>query len=221
MTEYKEEDYLQLSGIQHFCFCRRQWALIHIENQWADNLRTVEGELLHSRVHDPGNREIRGNIVITRDMRVFSTSLGISGACDVVEFHLSDDGIPLKGREGLFRPYPIEYKHGSPKESHADLLQLCAQAICLEEMLCCNVPKGAIYYGETRRRSEIELSDSLREEVRTSLSEMHILYEKGHTPKVRPSKSCNACSLKDICLPKLMRAHTVADYISKRLGDTE
>lgn len=128
---YGEEDFLQLSGIQHFAFCRRQWALIHIEGQWAENLRTVEGDLLHKRAHDETQRERRNNTLILRDLPVFSSALGVSGKCDVVEFHLDSAGVPLRGEEGLWQPYPVEYKRGKPKEHQADELQLCCQAMCL------------------------------------------------------------------------------------------
>lgn len=150
---YPEERFLQLSGLQHFKFCRRQWALIHIENQWAENYRTTDGAILHERAHDKDFTESRGDLLITRDMRIFSPTLGVSGACDVLEFHRSGVGIPLKGRDGLWQPYPVEYKRGKPKQDTTDALQLCGQAVCLEEMLCCQIPTGALYYGETRRRT--------------------------------------------------------------------
>ena len=217
---YEESEYLQISGLQHFRFCRRQWALIHIEHLWAENLRTVEGEILHERAHDAGLREKRGELLITRDMRVASARLGISGACDVLEFHRSEDGIPLPGQEGLWQPFPVEYKRGSPKEHTADALQLCAQAMCLEEMLCCDVPQGALYYGEIRRRQQVDLSEELRREVTDCLTEMHELFGRGRTPKVKPQKSCNACSLKELCLPKLMRAKSVKSYIEGRLEES-
>ena len=139
---YQESDYLQLSGIQHFRFCRRQWALIHVENQWAENSRTVDGAILHQRAHDSGAREHRGDVIITRDMHICSPTLGVSGACDVVEFRRGTEGTPLAGEEGLFQLYPVEYKHGSPRADTANDLQLCGQAMCLEEMLCCDIPKG-------------------------------------------------------------------------------
>lgn len=210
---YNEEDFLQLSGLQHFKFCRRQWALIHIENQWKENYRTTDGEILHENAHNGSFSESRGDRLITRDMRVFSSSLGVSGACDVLEFHRGECGIPLKGKEGLWQPYPVEYKRGKPKENTEDALQLCGQAMCLEEMLCCDIPVGALYYGEVRRRTEVAFTEELRREVRTLLGEMHGLYERGHTPKVKPTKSCNACSLKELCLPKLMRQKSVKAYL--------
>lgn len=130
---YPEEDFLQLSGLQHFKFCRRQWALIYIENQWAENFRTTDGAILHENAHNGGFTESRGDLLVTRDMRIFSRTLGVSGACDVLEFRRGKTGIPLKGREGLWQPYPVEYKRGQPKENTADALQLCGQAMCLEK----------------------------------------------------------------------------------------
>lgn len=210
----QEEDWLQLSGLQHFVFCRRQWALIHIENQWAENFRTVDGSLMHENAHDQGFRESRGDVLIVRGLAVHSARLGVSGQCDVVEFHRDPDGITLRDREGTWRPYPVEYKRGRPKDGQADELQLCAQAMCLEEMLCCAVPEGALYYGETRRRLEIQFAPDLRSQVQDDLAEMHELYRRRYTPKVKPSKGCNACSLKDLCVPKLMRTKKVSDYLA-------
>lgn len=216
--EYKEEDFLQLSGLQHFKFCRRQWALIHIEKQWAENFRTTDGALMHKNAHDKGFRESREDILITRGMNVFSASLGISGECDVLEFHRCANGISLNGRNGFWQPYPVEYKRGSFNERSGDMLQLCAQAMCLEEMLCCDIHEGALYYGETRRRMTVEFSKVLREKVQVSLGEMHQLYQRGYTPKVKPTKACNACSLKELCLPSLMKKESVSAYLAKMIG---
>lgn len=217
--EFKEEDFLMLSGLEHFKFCRRQWALIHVENQWNENLRTVEGRIMHERVHDADFREKRGDLLIVRDMRIFSRTLGVSGNCDAVEFHRSPNGIELQGEEGKYLPYPVEYKHGVQRSDRANELQLCCQAMCLEEMLCCNIPEGALFFGETRRREKVSFTPELREEVRSSLAEMHQLFQRGYTPKVKPTKSCKACSLKDICVPKLMRNKSVDGYLKKQNGD--
>ena len=216
-----EEDWLLLSGLQHFAFCRRQWALIHIENQWAENFRTVDGHLMHERVHDQEFRESRGDRLTVRGLAIHSAQLGISGQCDAVEFHRDPDGISLRDREGLWQPYPVEYKRGKPKEDNVDELQLCAQAMCLEEMLCCTVPEGALYYGEPRRRTVVLFTPELRQQVRDSLTEMHQLYQRRYTPKVKPSNACNACSLKDLCLPKLMSRKKVADYLSAAMEGLE
>ena len=216
---YNEDEYLLLSGLQHFRFCRRRWALIHIENLWAENARTVEGEIMHERAHDAGLRERRGGLIVTRSLAIASSTLGVSGACDVVEFRSSAAGVPLPGETGLFQPYPVEYKHGSPCEDRSNELQLCGQAMCLEEMLCCDIPKGALYFGEIRRRVEVEFTAELREEVRQALSEMHELYRRGYTPRVKPSKACNACSLRELCLPRLPRCGSVRSYLQKHMEE--
>ena len=216
---YKEEDYLQLSGIQHFAYCPRQWALAYLEMQWLENLRTFEGRLMHERVHDGASSEKRGDILTIRGMKVFSRTLGISGDCDVVEFHLSEIGVPLHGRQGLYQVFPIEYKRGKPKEHDADRLQLCAQALCIEEMLVCKIPRGYLFYGEPRRRTEVLFDAELREEVTKAFSQMHEYAARGYTPKVKPRKGCTACSLKDICVPKLCRSQSARGYINTMLEE--
>lgn len=219
MMQYTEDDYLQLSGLQHFSFCRRQWALIHIENQWQDNLRTVEGELLHERAHKEGFSEKRRDLITSRGLRVFSPTLGVAGNCDIVEFRLSENGVRLNGQDGRWNPVPIEYKRGISKINDADRLQLCGQAICLEEMLACDIPHGYLFYGETRRREKVEFTEELRRSVIAMLTEMHELYRRGYTPRVKPGKHCNACSLKEICLPSLLRKTDTEKYINTALAE--
>ena len=218
---YNEEDFLQLSGIQHFAFCRRQWALAYIELQWQENVRTVEGKLLHEKAHDVSLKEKRGDLIISRAMPVHSRELGISGECDIVEFHRSEQGILLAGREGFYEVIPIEYKRGKPKETDIDALQLAAQAICLEEMLCCEIPCGYLYYGEIKHREKIEFTPLLREKVNASFQEMHKYFEQRYTPKVKWSKSCNACSLKDICMPVLNKNLSVSRYIDQKIKEKD
>ena len=210
---YQEDEFLQLSGIQHFRFCRRQWALIHIENQWASNYLTVDGDIMHERAHDNELRESRKEIIITRGVSVFSHTLGVSGKCDILEYRLSNEGIPIKGKDGLWQPYPIEYKRGKPRSDNADELQLCGQAMCLEEMLCCDIPEGALFYGSIHRRIPVIFTDELRSEVQSTLLEMHELYVRGHTPMVKPKKFCFSCSLNELCLPKLSKKKLVSDYL--------
>ena len=217
---YEESDFLQLSGLQHFKFCRRRWALIHIEQQWAENFRTMDGALMHQNAHNSEFRESRGELFITRGVSVFSSTLGVSGQCDVLEYHRGTTGIPLRGKEGLWQPYPVEYKRGNPREDTGDTLQLCGQAMCLEEMLCCDIPEGALFYGEIRRRVVVPFTEELRAQVRELLAQMHDLYHRGYTPKVKPSKSCNACSLKELCLPKLMKNRSVAAYLKDAMEST-
>ena len=214
-TDYPEDDWLALSGLQHFAFCRRQWALIHIEQQWQDNYLTTAGSLEHDRAHDYNESEARGDLLIMRDLRVFSRRLGITGACDVVEFRQSDVGVPLHGRAGTWLPYPVEYKHGAPKQADADRLQLCAEAMCLEEMLACSIPEGALFYQQTRHRERVRFDESLRDQIVTMSGEMHDLFARGHTPNVKPSKSCRACSLLDICLPKLAGSRSAEQFIDE------
>lgn len=209
-----------LSGLQHFKFCRRRWALIHIENQWAENYRTVDGALMHKNAHDRGFRESRGDIIILRGVNVFSRTLGVSGQCDVLELIRSETGIPMNGREGLWQPYPVEYKRGSPNAQSGDALQLCGQAMCLEEMLCCPIPEGVIYFGEIRQRKVVQFTKEIRQTVRDTLLEMHDLYRRGHTPKVKPTKACKSCSMNELCLPKLMNKRSVLEYLSQSMGDT-
>lgn len=218
---YPEEDFLQLSGLQHFAFCRRQWALIHIEQQWKDNLRTVDGNLFHQRAHDGQQRERRGDTLIVRGLPVQSATLGVSGLCDVVEFHAHPQGVPLSGEKGLWLPYPVEYKKGEPKEHRADALQLCAQAMCLGEMLCCTIPEGALFYGKTRRRTKVLFTAELCQQVRTMLEEMHQYYRRGYTPKGRTGKSCHACSLQELCLPRGKGNRRVEDYLRQALEEEE
>lgn len=219
MTAYPESDYLQLSGIQHFAFCRRQWALIHIEQQWAENYQTTAGALMHKKAHDETSVERREDLLIMRGLRIASPELGLSGQCDVVEFRQDQKGIGLSGYDGTWRVEPVEYKRGTAKEGCEDEVQLCAQAMCLEEMFLTEIPKGYLYYGENKRRTEVAFDEALRSQVRELCKEMHSLYQKGRTPRVKTSKKCRSCSLKDICLPKLNKDLNVERYIRSRLGE--
>ena len=218
---YTEEDYLMLSGIQHFAFCRRQWALIHIEQQWAENYRTTSGELMHKKAHDETAFEKRGNLMIVRGLRIASRELGLSGQCEVVEFHQEEKGITLFGYDGKWNPVPIEYKRGQPKDNNEDELQLCAQAMCLEEMFQTSIPEGYLYYGENRRRNRVEFTENLRKDVQKISTEMHDLFRKGYTPKVKYRKQCRACSLENLCMPKLQKAGNVRQYIEANVNSRE
>jgi len=202
-SEYQPDELLPLSGIQHFVFCRRQWALIHIEQQWKENALTAEGRIMHKRTDDPFFTETRKGIITARSVPIASYRLGLSGVCDVVEFTESSEGVQLPGREGLFLPAPVEYKRGHEKRDPCDEAQLCAQAVCLEEMLSVTIPRGFLYYGETRHRVEVDLTAELRGLVREMSEEMHAYFARGYTPRVKTSKACRSCSLADICLPVL------------------
>ena len=215
-------DYLLISGLQHFSFCRRQWALIHIEQQWFENRLTAEGKVIHKRVHDASSVDIRGGIITMRDMPVKSERLGICGRCDAVEFSQSDNGITLHVRDGQWDICPVEYKHGRQKSGDCDRLQVTAQAICLEEMFCCKINEGAVFYHETRKREKFPLTDELRETVRLSFEEMHNMFNRGYTPTVKKHAGCNSCSLKEICLPTLCQGKgflSVAEYLRVTLDE--
>ena len=218
---YSEDEYLLLSGIQHYVFCARQWALIHIEQQWGENYRTADGQVMHRNVHDADLHEKRGDVIISRAMAVSSARLGISGECDAVEFRKDDKGIELFGTDGRFSVTPVEYKRGSPKENESDIMQLAAQAMCLEEMLCCEIAEGFLYYGETRHRTKVIIDAALRERTERVIQEMHRLYKKQYTPKVKRTKACNACSLKNICLPVLCSNKDAKKYMEDMLGMEE
>ena len=212
---YTEEDFLQLSGIQHFSFCRRQWALIYIEQQWEENILTAGGRMDHHRVHDNEVKDYRNGIMTLRGLKIHSHELGVSGECDAVEFSKVQDGITLKGRKGQWAVTPVEYKHGAVKVNDCDRLQVTAQAMCLEEMFSFNIQKAYIFYFKDRRREEVLLSETLREKVKKMLSEMHSYMDKKYTPAVKPSKNCNNCSLKNICLPNLHKEQSsVEAYIN-------
>ncbi|MBE5965911.1 MAG: CRISPR-associated protein Cas4 [Lachnospiraceae bacterium] len=210
-----------ISGIQHFVFCRRQWALIHIEQQWEENYFTVDGELKHERTDNPEIHEKRKNTITVRAMPVKSQTLGITGKCDVVEFTKTEKecGIYIPQYEGNYTVAPIEYKRGKPKEDASDILQLLAEVYCLEEMLATQIDKGYLFYFETRRREEIHFSKELRQQMIEIFEEMHSYMDRGYTPKVRTSKKCKTCSLKDICLPELNKNKKVRQYIQGRVSE--
>jgi CRISPR-associated exonuclease Cas4 len=217
--EYTSEELLALSGIQHFSFCRRQWALIHIERQWQENALTAEGRLMHQRTDNPFEIETRNGVVITRALPVSSYRLGLYGVCDVVEFLPSEEGVRLRGRDGTYLPRPVEYKRGKEKRDECDETQLCAQALCLEEMFAVTIPSGCLYYGLTRHRVEVEFTSNLREMVERMVAEMHAYFARGHTPRVKTSRACRSCSLTDICLPRLQHRISASQYIRQHIDE--
>jgi len=201
-------------------YCRRQWALIHVEHQWGENEYTIYGQIIHENTHNPLYTEKRGDLIITRNMPVVSYNLGLYGICDVVEFYYDVNGIHLFGRERTWLPIPVEYKSGNVKIHDADRLQLCAQALCLEEMLACpTIHEAFIFYNKPRRREKVPLSDELRDAVKKHVIEMHGFFKKSYTPRVKPMRACFSCSLKHICVPKLPHSHSVSSYISNTLNE--
>lgn len=214
MDQRVEDEFLPLSGIQHYAFCPRQWVLIHLEQVWNENLLTFSGRMLHERVNDPSFSETRGDVVVSRSLPLVSTSLQLYGVADVVEFHLrSDVGVTLPGRDGLWMPYPIEYKLGRPKFMNCDRVQLCAQAICLEEMYEIEITEGAIFYARIRRRETVLFDAHLREETNRLAAEMRSLFLEGVTPRAKYSAACRSCSLYDQCMPRLPTDRAVREYI--------
>lgn len=219
---YLEDDYLMISGIQHFAYCRRQWALVHIEDKWLENYFTADGRTIHNRVHEQGIRDIRNGILTIRGLNVSSAKFGISGTCDAVEFLPVKDGITLHGRAGLWQPLPVEYKRGRSKVNNCDRLQVTAQAVCLEEMFSCVIDYGFIFYKETRRREKVEITVDMRAELTKTLEEMHSYYRRGYTPRVKPTKKCEKCSLSSECMPSLLRSEEKVDsYIRRHMEESE
>lgn len=220
---FAEDDLLPLSGLQHLVFCERQWGLIHIEQQWEENRLTAEGRVLHERVHDAGS-EGRPSAVIARGLHLQSLRLGLAGQADVVEFHQADGGaegvVRLRNREGWWRPFPVEYKRGKPKADSCDDVQLCAQAMCLEEMSGAVIRAGALFYGTNRRRTEVRMDDALRGRTEELARRMHQLYSAGTTPPAVYAKKCDRCSLYERCLPRtISKRSSVQRYLARVLRD--
>lgn len=206
---YAEDELLPLSALQHLLFCERQCALIHVEQVWVENVLTAEGRQLHERV-DTGPGETRGEIHTARGLPLRSLALGLSGKADCVEFHrlpgagaerVTEMGAVLPELEGRWRPFPVEYKRGRPKADRADEVQLCAQALCLEEMLGATVANGALFYARTRRRLAIDFDGPLRMLTEETAARLHALIAKGLTPRARREPKCASCSLLEVCMP--------------------
>ncbi|MFZ2445182.1 MAG: CRISPR-associated protein Cas4 [Syntrophobacteraceae bacterium] len=212
---YAEDDLLPISALQHLIFCPRQCALIHVEQIWAENRLTAEGRILHERVHSPSAQR-KGSVRVESGLQIRSLRLGLSGTADVVEFH-SPSPDDASGPE---IPYPVEYKRGKPKKDDSDRVQLCAQALCLEEMLGVGVPAGAIFYGEPRRRLEVVFDEELRERTAGAARALHEMVAGGVTPVVPYEKKCRSCSLFDRCLPKVVR-RSVGGYLDRMLAEAE
>jgi len=203
---YAEEDLIPLSAVQHVVFCERQCALIHVEQIWDENLFTAEGRIMHERVHER-DRESRGDVRIERGVPLRSLRLGLIGKADMVEFHRTEGA--------KWQPFPVEYKRGKPKPDDCDKVQLCAQAICLEEMLDMNVPCGALYYGKTRHRLNVTFDQSLRKETERAARKAREMIQDGVTPKAVYTKKCKSCSLQVHCMPKLPKKRLVKTYLAE------
>lgn len=213
MAAYGPDDYFQLSALQHYVYCRRQCALIHLDRIWEENLHTAEGRLLHEKA-DSGKSEKRGDLKTVSGLLLHSKRHGVSGKADVVEFH----------REGrVWRPYPVEYKRGRPKKHDGDIVQLCMQALCLEEMLGLEVPEGALFYGKTRRRLRVFFTPETREKTIAVAREVHALLADGELPEPANDDRCTHCSLSEACMPGAIadrsRAARYLDSLVKDNGD--
>lgn len=210
MKEYLEDEYIQLSALQHMLFCRRQCALIHVEQLWVENRYTAEGRVMHERV-DRGDSEDRGRIRVAYSLPLKSRQMGISGKADVVEFHLKEgDG----GNQWV--PFPVEYKRGKPKKNLSDKVQLCAQAICLEEMTGRSVTEGALFYGKTRRRLNVTFDRELRRVTSETAEKVHQLISDGTTPPAKYEKKCDTCSFFDLCLPRAVgKKRNISAWLNK------
>jgi len=212
---YSESDLLAISSLQHLAFCPRQWGLIHLEQVWAENRFTAEGRGLHEKTHEAGT-ENRPGVRIVRGLRLQSLRLGLVGQADVVEFHAAEAGVLLYGQHGRWQPFPVEYKRGKAKPNNCDRIQLCAQAICLEEMLGVEIDYGALFYGRPRRRERVKLCTSLRTETESLVEQLHGLYQAGRTPRAKYGPKCRSCSLLNTCMPKITGINKDIDrYLAK------
>jgi CRISPR-associated exonuclease Cas4 len=222
---YDEDDLLPVSALQDIMFCERRCALRHLEGHWEENVATVEGQNLHDRSHDPGT-ESRGDVRVARGLMLRSLRLGLSGKTDVVEFHLMPEGetggAKLEGVDGLWRPFPVEYKRGRNRHERSYEVQVCAQALCLEEMLGVTVSEGALFYGKTARRQAVVFDDSLRGETEKAAERLHELFRLRSTPKaVYVKNKCRQCSLVDVCLPKqTSSSRNVSQWLARATADS-
>jgi CRISPR-associated exonuclease Cas4 len=212
---YSEEDLLPISALQHFLFCPRQWGLIHLEQAWSENLLTAEGRLLHDKAHE-SETENRPDLRIVRGLRLCSYRLGLTGQADVVEFYKTENGIMLDSAAGLWQLVPVEYKRGNPKIDTCDEVQICAQALCLEEMLKTNIERGFIFYGKPRRRQQVDFTATLRRQTEQIVQELHRLIADKITPRAKYGKKCKSCSLFELCMPKVIGIEKdIGHYLAK------
>lgn len=219
---YAEDELLPISALQHLAFCERQAALIHVEGEWQENPLTVEGHGLHEKAHE-SEIEQRQGIFIVRGLRVRSLLHGLVGAIDVVEFSKiegDETGCLLPGFSGRYQPYIIEYKRGRPKLDSCDEVQLCAQALCLEEMLGVAISESAFFYGQPRRRHAVSLSECLRNETKRMAERFHEMIRRQETPPPQSSPKCENCSLFEYCGPETPRERgVVSKYIAKMIDE--
>ncbi len=221
MPMFTEYDLIPISALQHFAFCERQCGLIHLEGAWAENRLTVEGKQLHERA-DSDETEVRGDLRIARGLRIRSLKHGLVGRADVVEFYRDEapGAVELEGVDGRWRPIPIEYKRGRVKFNSIDEVQICAQALCLEEMLGSVIEGGFLFYGKTRRRHPVTFSPTLRHATTDCVERIRVAMASGKTPHARYQKKCDRCSLYELCLPKAIeQSQQVREYLDRSVQD--
>ena len=209
---FTEDELLPLSALQHLLFCERQCALIHVEGLWAENVLTLEGAHLHRKAHG-GPDEQRRDVRVVRSLVLRSLRLGLIGRADAVELR--------RGADGEWRPFPVEYKRGRPKRNRCDEVQLCAQALCLEEMLEVTIPAGALFYGMPRRRVEVAFDAALREATEAAAARLHALIRGGTTPAARREPKCARCSLRELCLPDALGPTRASRYLERSLRELD
>lgn len=217
---FDPDDYLMLSGIQHYVFCPHQWAMIHIEQRWDDNRLTAEGQIMHSNVDNPAYRQKNGDSITLRRVAIASANLGLYGFSDAVELipsATSEKSVTHPSYPGFWLMHPVEYKHGKPKPDLRDKVQVVAQAICLEEMFDTIIPECSIYYGESNSRITFEIDDDIRAFTRECAIEMHRIYDAGIVPDPIYRQHCRNCSLFDECMPKTPSHTTVNNYLKSNL----
>jgi len=207
---YTDEELLSISALNHFLYCQRRCALIHVERVWVENRFTAEGKVMHERVDRSGDRD-RGPVRIEYGLSLVCHELGLVGQADVVEFHLTDKAA------GTWAPYPVEYKRGKPKKDNSDKVQLCAQALCLEEMYHTRIPEGALFYGKTRRRQQVLLTPELRAETTDTARQLQTMIRDRITPEPVYDKKCESCSFLDFCMPRVCKSKSVKTYLKKMM----
>jgi CRISPR-associated exonuclease Cas4 len=215
-TQIPEEDYIMISALQHYVFCPRQCGLIHVEKLWVENALTIQGNIMHERVHNESENEKRKDTISVRGLKVSSSTLGLTGQIDLVEFHKCSklNGTQLKNQVGYWHPLIVEYKRGKPKKDNSDKIQLCAQAICLEDMLNINIVEGAVYYGKKRHRFKVTFDRDLRQETEMVINTVHEMIKNGITPLARFEAKCTSCSFIHQCCPNQFNRKRTRSYLN-------
>ena len=219
MKGFDECERLPVSAVKQYAYCKRRFALMFIDDEWGDNYKIIEGNITHEKVDDPFFNEKRKDLYHSRSVPVFSEKLNLYGVVDIIEFQRDDNGVNIKTHGGLWGINPIEYKNGKPEKSNADNLQLCALALCLEEMFSAKIDSGEIYYNKLRKRIKVQLDEELKAQVKTIVAEINELLDNPIIPPKPVNQNCNLCSLTEICMPAIFDAkNTNAARINKLMN---